>query len=650
MKLFTYLSGLMLAILIFTIPVNAQAPNFSVANKAGSTALDRPQAIAVDNDGNVYVIAQFTGTVDFGGGVTLVSAGNVDYALVKYDSMGNTIWGKRGGGTLTDRGYGVGVDSYGNVYAAGEFFGTAIFGNDTLISNGAQLDIFVFKYDSSGATQWVRLAQSPSQTATRGLVVDNNNNVIITGYFGSTAAPQVVLDTITLTSYGQRDILVAKYNSNGDIQWAKNFGGLNSAEEGRAVTVDAEGNIYVTGIITGTAYFDGVVLNGNLGTDVFITKLSPSGNVLWAKSGGSNRADDGSGIAVDDMGNVYVVGKYDSAAVFGPFSLDRNQGLDAFVTKLSPSGEYLWLKYAGGPTSDYATDITCDRFNNLYVIGYFTGTAIIGDDTLTSAGSDDIYIWALTPDGNSNYVKHVTGSGVDKGIAITADYGCNLYVTGAFVGTLTLDSFQFTGAGNDDIFYARLGNNPVPVELLSFSASINGRDIVLNWSTATETNNSGFEVQRSSDNVTFEVIDFVAGKGTSTEKNSYSFSDRDLNPANYYYRLKQLDYDGTSSYSPVVEVNISVPSVFSLSQNYPNPFNPSTEIAFSLPVDAAVTIAVFNAIGEKVDEISKDYTAGNYRYTFNGSKISSGIYFYSINASGKDGSLFSSSKKMVLIK
>lgn len=649
MKLFTKLIGIMIAMLI-TIPGYAQAPLFSVAKSAGSTGIDRPHAIAVNsNSGDVYVGSEFTGTVDFGGGYILTSLGNVEFGVVKYDSMGNTKWARRGGGTLTDRCYGVGLDNSGNVYITGEYFGASDFGPYNITPAG-NLDCIVAKLDSAGTYQWLREGKSVSQVATRGLAVDNNSNVIITGYFGSSSVDTLALDTITLTSYGNRDIFVAKYNSAGEIQWAKNFGGVNSGEEGREVTVDSDGNIYLTGVITGTANFDGIVVNGNLGTDVFVAKLNSSGVVQWAKNGGSNRNDDGAGIAVDNLGNVYVAGKFDSAAVFGTFSVDLNAGLEAFIVKMSPTGDFLWFKHAGGATNDYGADVTLDNSGNPCVLGYFTGTAVIGSDTLTSAGSEDIYLWALSPGGNTNYVKHVQGTGVDRGLAMNADYGGNLYLTGSFQGTINLDLFQFVGAGNDDIFYARLGNNPVPVELISFTASAAGREVTLSWSTATELNNAGFEILRSSDNIAFENIAFVKGKGTSTERNSYSFVDKDLNPSVYYYRLRQMDFDGSNSYSAVIEISVGIPAVFNLSQNYPNPFNPSTEIRFSLPVDASVIVSVYNSIGEKITEYTNDYVSGTYSYSFNGKNLSSGMYLYSINAIGKDGSVFSQSKKMILMK
>lgn len=191
----------------------------------------------------------------------------------------------------------------------------------------------------------------------------------------------------------------------------------------------------------------------------------------------------------------------------------------------------------------------------------------------------------------------------------------------------------------------------VPVELTSFSANVVNGGVVLSWSTSTETNNSGFEVERSLDNNVFSKIAFVSGFGTTAEPKSYNYSDQSVKGGTYYYRLKQIDYDGTFNYSDVVEVYVSLPKDFALEQNYPNPFNPSTSIQFSLPVDANVTIAVYNLVGEKVADIaSSDFSAGTHKVDFDASNLTSGIYFYRIDATASNGNIFSSVKKMTLLK
>lgn len=191
----------------------------------------------------------------------------------------------------------------------------------------------------------------------------------------------------------------------------------------------------------------------------------------------------------------------------------------------------------------------------------------------------------------------------------------------------------------------------IPVELTAFFAIKVEDGIMLKWTTATETNNSGFMIERSSNNIDFSEIAFVNGNGTSTEVTDYEYRDAVLTVGKYFYRLKQIDFDGTATYSNVIETEINGPAVFDLSQNYPNPFNPSTMIKFSLPVDSYVRIELFNTLGEKVDELTnRDYSIGNHEINFDASKLSNGVYYYTISANGLDGSTFVSTKKMVLIK
>ena len=149
----------------------------------------------------------------------------------------------------------------------------------------------------------------------------------------------------------------------------------------------------------------------------------------------------------------------------------------------------------------------------------------------------------------------------------------------------------------------------------------------------------------------FENVGFVPGFGTTSESKSYSFTDAGLQPGQYSYRLKQIDFDGTFQYSDVVEVEIAAPKEFSLEQNYPNPFNPSTNISFKLAVDSKVSLTVFNVLGEKVEQLlNGNLSAGTHKINFDASNLQSGVYFYKLNAVGIDGSDFTSVKKMSLTK
>jgi hypothetical protein len=191
----------------------------------------------------------------------------------------------------------------------------------------------------------------------------------------------------------------------------------------------------------------------------------------------------------------------------------------------------------------------------------------------------------------------------------------------------------------------------LPVELTSFSAAGDKNGVSLKWETASEKNNRGFEIQRSVDKSSFVTVGFVEGKGTTSEKSSYSYLDKNAVQGVYSYRLKQVDFDGSYEYSNVVEVNMSVPAKYVLMSNYPNPFNPVTNIQFGIPVDANVTVTLFNAVGEQVKVLTNNnYTAGTHTLNLNAADLPSGTYIYTISAAGSDGSRFSQSQKMVLMK
>jgi hypothetical protein len=200
--------------------------------------------------------------------------------------------------------------------------------------------------------------------------------------------------------------------------------------------------------------------------------------------------------------------------------------------------------------------------------------------------------------------------------------------------------------------YIRFTPQVVPVEFTSFTGAFVGNNVELKWTTATELNNRGFEIQRSANGSPFATVAFVEGKGTTTEIQQYSYTDRNVESRiNYGYRLKQIDYNGNLEYSSVVNVGFTLPLEFVLEQNYPNPFNPSTSIAYSVPVKSDVTLEVYNLIGQKITTLVQgEVEAGKHTATFNASSMSSGLYLFKLTATGENGAQFTSSKKMTLLK
>jgi Secretion system C-terminal sorting domain len=257
--------------------------------------------------------------------------------------------------------------------------------------------------------------------------------------------------------------------------------------------------------------------------------------------------------------------------------------------------------------------------------------------------------WLVYESSTSHLTLNSTDT-VDVFVKMTPGVTQGNFDLGYFVSDAALD---FT----DPTWYSANLNNPitvagvVPVELTSFSAVGTRDGVQLNWQTASEINNQRFEIERSNDSRNFTIVGTVNGRGTTTEKSSYSFVDKGVNEGKYYYRLKQVDYNGAYEYSQVIEVEFSVPQEFSLAQNYPNPFNPATTLSFGLPVESNITLSVYNSLGELVRVVAQGtLQAGTHNMNFNAVDLPSGIYLYTLNAKGTDGVEFTQTAKMLLLK
>ena len=232
------------------------------------------------------------------------------------------------------------------------------------------------------------------------------------------------------------------------------------------------------------------------------------------------------------------------------------------------------------------------------------------------------------------------GAGIDSIEIGGIWYYCPLYDYDGFPRLTQPGSMPDIGACENPL------DHPLPVELISFTATSNGKEVILNWSTATELNNLGFEIQRSTKGEEFFSLGFIDGHGTTTEQQNYSYADRNLDDGKYYYRLKQVDYDGSYEYSDVVEVEWRAFNSYLLEQNYPNPFNPTTTIGFGLQNKSNVKITILNTIGEEVAVVlNEEVESGYHTVEFNAATLPSGVYFYQLKAGD-----FAETKKMLLLK
>ncbi|GAB3173587.1 hypothetical protein GCM10027291_30170 [Telluribacter humicola] len=411
----------------------------SMAWKAGGTSYDYGNSVAVDGSGNVYITGYFEGSVAFGSTI-LTSAGSTDMFIVKYSSSGTVLWAQQRGGSSFDAGQSVAVDNNGNAYVTGFYNGTAGFNAPGIGSTA----MFVVKYNSSGALQWEQKGEANAYAYGRGITVDGNGNVYVTGNFQGTAT----FGSTTLISSAEGDMFVAKYSSSGTVQWAQKGGGTGE-DAGLSIAVDGNGNVYVAGYFNATATFGFVTLTSVGSSDVFVVKYSSNGTMQWIYPGGGTSNDHATGIGLDSSGNVYIAGFFDGTINFGFTSLTSSGSRDVFVIKINSIGNLEWARQGGGNNQDNAQGIAVDGNGNVYVTGFFNNTATFGSISLTAV-MNDMFVVKYSSNGTVQWLQK--GGTNNSGRGVATDGKGNTYVTGFFHGTGTYGSTTLTSSGGSDVY------------------------------------------------------------------------------------------------------------------------------------------------------------------------------------------------------
>lgn len=293
-----------------------------------------------------------------------------------------------------------------------------------------------------------------------------------------------------------------------------------------------------------------------------------------------------------------------------------------------------------------------------------TGTVAIGNNNGNSSvacnwdivaqnqptnGRDMTYNWFSTNDNGNTF------SSINRGqVYYSTDNGANWSAIGSLVNPVITSTTRAITVNTTHYSRWTIGseNGPLPVTLSSFTSSVKLNSVTLNWSTASEINNKGFEIERKEINSNgYTKVGFVDGNGTTNQVKNYSFTDSKLNSGKYSYRIKQVDFNGNFEYFSLNSgIEISTPKKFNLSQNYPNPFNPTTKIDYEIPADSKVQITIYDISGKEVMQVvNEQQKAGFYTAQFNAAKLSSGTYFYKLSLNGANGSEVLT-KKMTLIK
>ncbi len=367
----------------------------------GGVNNDVPQSICTDINGSVYITGQTPSPTITFGSITLINSSANNMFIVKYDSNGNELWGKNANASTTngDVGYGVGADPSGNVIISGYYYDTVTFGTTTLISAGGW-DAFLIKYDTNGNLLWGKSEGSTGFETSYALNVDGSGNIIMAGVFFS---PSVTFGSFTVTnavsSGSSCDIYVVKYDSLGNVMWAKSGNG-NNADYVYSVSSDLSGNIFITGGFNSTTLtFNSSTLNsaGAGGYSAFIIKYDPLGNVIWAKGSGGFGGDWGYSVSPDIDGNVYLVGSFSNSMIFDSDTITPPPIFEdpMYIIKFDTNGNILcWNTLGSG--GDDQSGVATDQFGNAYIQGDFGSDAthpfIVGTDTLYNLPGETAFI------------------------------------------------------------------------------------------------------------------------------------------------------------------------------------------------------------------------------------------------------------------
>lgn len=428
----------------------------------GSSTGDYAREVFVDGADNVYAGGVFQGTITIGG-QELTSAGSNDAFVAKLDAdTGTAAWAVRFGSTDLDSTEGIAVDSDGDVFVVGKFKGTVNFGGGNLTSAGDN-DVFVLKLDgASGTHLWSRRYGGTGNDGSGGaVVVDSTGAIVVSGAFGS-AAINFGGSGLNNAGTGVGDLYLAKLaNADGAHVWSVRIGGPAS-DTVTGLDVDASDNLVITGEFLGTTNLGGTDLASAGMSDILLAKYSgATGAHLFSFRYGSTGADGGSDVAVDGMGKIVVTGSFSGTVSFGGATPLSTTGRDVFLVHLSLAGAHEWSKSFGSTTSDYAGGVVVDANDDATVIGSFSGTMNLGGDDLSSAGTG-LEVFIATFDGSTgDHLGSVRqgGTGQENGVDVAVASDGRLYCVGHFDGFAEFGGLGHTSAGGVDGFI--VGLNPL---------------------------------------------------------------------------------------------------------------------------------------------------------------------------------------------
>ena len=440
----------------------------------GNTNVDQANGIATDSAGNVYITGDFKDVISLGNS-TITSNGGSDFFIAKLDSNGIPVWVKSAGGGAMDVGSKIKVDRRGDVIVTVFFKSSSIDFDFETLTNSGNRDVFLVKYDLNGNTLWAKSFLGNAADEPMALEVDENDNIYVAGKFKSSTFQ---IEAVVLNTLGSDDIFVIKFNSEGNLQWANSDGGT-SVDVAHALSVDALGNVFVTGTYRSSNFSFGANLLPNEGSfDAFVFKYDFNGVRQWHRVFGGNSIDEGTAITTDLFGNATFTCNFKSPSIIlENDTLLNSGGYDFFIAQLDQNGDFLWIKsiYGQGGNDDFSVGIMNDNFGNSYLAGNFKSELLwIDGFFIPNYENFDAFFVGLQSDGDVFQVRNLAGDNVDEFRDLSLSSRGRLFFAGAFKSqTLLFPGGTIPNAGNFDIFAAKF-NLQLRVQLEAIDVSFPG--------------------------------------------------------------------------------------------------------------------------------------------------------------------------------
>jgi len=416
----------------------------------GGAGNDESYCVTIDTSGGAVITGIFSLVADIGGSPVNSSFGYDGY-LAEFSPSGNGNWVTSLGGNANEGGHQVVADGSGNIYLTGEFEDTLILGSDTLTGAGGS-DIFLARYNNMGVVQWAIAGGGAGSDASSSISSDASGNIYLTGHFENT----FTFGGLGVTSAGGKDMYIARVTSSGNVTWLTRGGGL-ADDESKGIATGIAGTSVISGHMDSSATFGSFnLLNPGGSKNIFVAEVNSSGQFQWATQAGGNGSDDSYEVAMDGAENAYVGGYFHDTATFGGFTLISKGNDDAFIAKVNPAGNFVWVVQEGDTSGDRVYGISSDVNGNVVATGSFEETVSFGGATLVSSGSKDVFIAAYDSSGNIQWALQGGGPGFDRGYGIVNDDPGNIYVAGIFEDTASFGGTILNGSGLRDLFLAKI--------------------------------------------------------------------------------------------------------------------------------------------------------------------------------------------------